>query len=283
MKKAKTAVLLTLILISFLLYHIRLRAASPHSAHQFISLSENLISDSSITVLNWNIHKEVSNEIWAEDFSSMINLHVPDIITLQEARSNEQFQSVLGDQRGYVFAPNVENRKGNSSGVLTASSANPESFSYSLTENYEPLLNTPKVYLTTTYKLSPSNQKLQVINVHGINFVSLKKFIQQMTSIEESIQNHAGPQLVIGDFNTWKQSRLDILSAIAHRQNLSQVKFANGDSSEVKQFMNNPLDHILHSNDLQLKLNSSDVLEHITSSDHKPLLATFVLSLAQIE
>ncbi len=281
MKQFKTTLILSLILTSFLIFTFRLRSADKHSAQQFSSYNVNSISDSSITILNWNIHKEVSNKVWVDDFGSILGNYSPDIITLQEAKSSVNVQNILGENRGYIYAPNVQNRRGQSSGVLTASNATPASYCYQLTTNYEPILNTPKIYLTTIYQLHPSNEKLQVINVHGINFVSLDKFESQMNSIEQSIKNHEGPQLLIGDFNTWKKARWQILSLITQRQNLSQVTFSPSDSSEVKHFLSSPLDHIFYSDDLTLKLNSSNVLENINSSDHKPLLATFALATPQ--
>ena len=98
-----------------------------------------------------------------------------------------------------------------------------------------------------------------------------------MKAIEERIQSHTGPQLIIGDFNTWKQARLDVVTTIANRHDLLQVKFSTSDSTELKHFMNNPLDHIYYSDDLILETASSNVFEDINSSDHKPLLATFAL------
>jgi len=277
LNKIQWLLLFFLICAGVILFNNRLRPSQDTDHQWYESFYTDTIDDSSITILNWNIHKEVDNALWVTDFQSILGTYSPDIITLQEARSTASFKNALGEDRGYIFAPNIRDGNGNSSGVLTASQAEPSNFLYKLSENYEPILNTPKIILTTTYELRPSMKELQVINVHGINFVSLEKFNDQMIQIEESIKSHIGPQLIIGDFNTWKETRMSILFSIAERHSLSQVAFSSTDSSEVKHFMNSPLDHIFYSNDLRLHTNSSNVLEEILSSDHKPLVATFSL------
>ncbi len=242
---------------------------------KYDQFQQTALNDSAITLLNWNIHKKVNCSKWLRDFTSLLEKHTPDIIALQEAKSNDIFREVLGKKKGYIFAANVSNSKGINSGVLTASGANPVHYKHSLSQDLEPLLNTPKIVLSTKYRLLPSNKTLQVINVHGINFVNSSKFHNQMSEIEKQIKKHIGPVLLVGDFNTWKKKRLEILTKLIKRQNLKSVDFNPSDSIHIKHFMNSPLDHIFYSDDLELHQNSFDVVEQISSSDHKPLLATF--------
>lgn len=252
------------------------RVIKSEIVHQYDSFYSDTIDETSITVLNWNIHKEVEDSLWIFDFTSLIRNYSPDIITLQEARSHKNIETALGE-RGYVFAANIENPAGVGAGVLTASGAKPSQFKTRYTTDNEPILNTPKISLSTQYQLKPSNKILKVINVHGINFVSMKKFTNQMSTIEEAINGHKGPVVLIGDFNTWKQERMNTLLAVAYRQNLTQVAFSPEDSTKLKHFVNAPLDHIFYSEELTLIGDTPAVLGEIESSDHKPLIATFAL------
>lgn len=260
--------------LSILFHHNKLvKSEIVHKHDRFYS---DTIDETSITVLNWNIHKEVEDSLWIFDFTSLVQQYTPDIITLQEAQHHENLEGALGN-RGYVFAANIENSDGIGAGVLTASGAKPSYYKPHHTEHSEPLLNTPKISLSTKYQLKPSDEVLQVINVHGINFVSMKKFTSQLKNIEEAIKAHIGPVVLMGDFNTWKSERMDALLDITSRQNLTQVAFSPEDSTDIKHFVNAPLDHIFYSDELTLIEDTPAVLGQIESSDHKPLIATFAL------
>lgn len=272
----KVSIGLTIFAVIVITVFFQNRLVKSDLVHEHNQFHSDTIDETSITVLNWNIHKEVEDSLWIFDFTSLIQQYSPDIITLQEAQKHHNIDRALGN-RGYVFAANIENSDGVGAGVLTASGAKPSHFKTRHTTDYEPFLQTPKISLSTKYQLKPSNEILQVINVHGINFVSMKKFVKQMVSIEEAIKAHAGPVVLIGDFNTWKSERMDALLEITSRQNLNQVSFSPEDSVHIKHFVNAPLDHIFYSDELLLLEDTPAVLGQVESSDHKPLLATFAL------
>lgn len=274
MKKRSLLLITMSTIIATLFFHTRV--VKSEIVREYDSFNSDTLDETSITVLNWNIHKEVEDSLWIFDFTSLIDSYSPDIITLQEAQTHKNIETALG-QRGYVFAANIENAEGVGAGVLTASGAKPSQFKTRHTLDYEPFLNTPKISLSTQYHLKPSNKILKVINVHGINFVSMKKFGNQMRTIEDAIDAHPGPVVLIGDFNTWKRERMETLLAVASRQKLTQVAFSPEDSTELKHFANAPLDHIFYSEELTLIEDTPAVLGQIESSDHKPLIATFAL------
>jgi len=113
---------------------------------------------------------------------------------------------------GWIFSPNIiETNHDTYSGVLTASKAKPYE-QYSLTtEGLEPIVKIPKTTLITTYKLSPSNKLLLVVNIHGINMANLEKFKAQLFKIDNKISGHSGPIIFAGDFNTRSKERLRFL------------------------------------------------------------------------
>jgi endonuclease/exonuclease/phosphatase (EEP) superfamily protein YafD len=247
------------------------------------TFSTQPLNDSSIKMLVWNIHKEGNSRDWIEDYDKIYEDKKPDIIVLQEARLNTGLEYALhrtSKEMGWIFSPNIEERNhGTYSGVLTASNAKPyEQYSIT-TEGLEPVVKTPKTTLITTYKLSPSNKLLLVVNVHGINMANLEEYKAQLFEIVNNISGHNGPIIFAGDFNTRNKERLSfLLRELKDKLGLETVPFAKEDKKEIKRFIFSPipLDHIFYSsNELEVKQDSQDVLETIKSSDHKPLFVEF--------
>ena len=246
------------------------------------TFSTKSLNDSSIKVLDWNIHKEGNSSDWIEDYNKIYKDKNPDIIVFQEARLNTGLKQALktGKEMGWIFSSNIEERNHDTySGVLTASKAKPSGQFSITTEGLEPIFKTPKTTLITTYKLSPSNKVLMVVNIHGINMVNLEKFKAQLFKIADKIRGHSGPIIFVGDFNTRNKERLSFLfKEIKNKLDLEAVPFVKEDKKEIKHFLFSsiPLDHIFYSSkELELKKDSPDVLETIKSSDHKPLFVEF--------
>jgi endonuclease/exonuclease/phosphatase (EEP) superfamily protein YafD len=106
-----------------------------------------------------------------------------------------------------------------------------------------------------------------VVNVHGINFVTAKKFGEEMERIYQEIKNLPSPLVLSGDFNTWTDERIQILQEYATKLGLSEAQFI---PDQRLRFRGNVLDHFYHTNDL--RINSAKSEESYQGSDHKPLL-----------
>ncbi len=246
------------------------------------TFSTRTLNDSSIKILDWNIHKEGNSRDWIEDYGKIYQDKKPDIIVFQEARLNKGLKQALktGKEMGWIFSSNIEERNHDTySGVLTASKAKPiEQYSIT-TEGLEPIFKTPKTSLITIYRLSPSNKLLMVVNIHGINMTNLEKFEAQLFKIENEIRGHNGPIIFAGDFNTRNKERLSFLiEELKNKLEFEAVSFTKEDKKEIKNFIFSqiPLDHIFYSGkELEVKKDSPDVLETIKSSDHKPLFVEF--------
>ena len=246
------------------------------------TFSTKSLNDSSIKVLIWNIHKEGNSRDWIEDYDKIYKDKKPDIIILQEARLNTGLKQALktGKEMGWIFSSNIEERNHDTySGVLTASKARPSEQSSITTEGLEPIVKTPKTTLITTYKLSPSNKLLLVVNIHGLVMTNLEKYKAQIFEIVDIISGHNGPIIFAGDFNTKNKERSSfLLRELKDKLDLETVPFTKEDKKGIKHFLFSPfpLDHIFYSSrELEVKKNSPDVLETIKSSDHKPVFVEF--------
>ncbi len=225
--------------------------------------------ENKIVLLNWNVHKNNHALVWLEDFSKLLQHYKPDLILFQEYQTMNR-QSVLDKHHeyGYGFFPNIVWKR-NRFGLINAAKSDILDFDFYMTKEVEPIIKTPKITLETTYKTA-SGKVLRVINVHMINFVKIKKFMAQIGQIEEALSKDAAPLILCGDFNTWNSKRMHILEKITKKYALKSVDFV--DKAHRKAPFPYPLDHIFYR---ELHVQKAEVLSHINTSDHKPLLVTF--------
>ena len=128
----------------------------------------------------------------------------------------------------------------------------------------EPFTKTPKMTLFFDLPIANSDQSIQFVNVHGINFVGTKKFQKHMEQIFKETESHNGPLVLAGDFNTWSEKRAQILNQLAQSYLLNKVTFENDPRAD------NPLDHVFVRG---FEVKKAQVLNEIEESDHKPLFA----------
>src|SRR5210317_1589891 len=110
------------------------------------------------------------------------------------------------------------------SGVMTVSAAEP------LTEcelvAHEPWFGTRKATLITEYALSGTQQTLLVVNIHGINFaLGISDLENQFAQARAVIEEHDGPVVFSGDFNTWRSQRAQVLEDMLEALGLTALDF----------------------------------------------------------
>ncbi len=222
-----------------------------------------------IVLLNWNVHKNNHSIQWLEDFSKMLLHHKPDLILFQEYRTMNQ-KSILDKhtEYGYGFFPNIIYKQQHY-GLVSAAKSEIIDFDCYTTPDVEPLIKTPKITLETTYE-TEKGKRLRIVNVHMINFVKIKKFLAQIGQIEMALQKDNMPLILSGDFNTWNKKRMHILQKLCRANGLKDVHFSG--QKHIKSPFPYPLDHVFYR---ELRVEKSEVLEQINTSDHKPLLVTF--------
>jgi endonuclease/exonuclease/phosphatase (EEP) superfamily protein YafD len=229
---------------------------------------------SRIKIFSWNIAKLTQRQHWQEEFANLVQQHQPDLIFLQEAWVCAQTQHLFSlTQIPWQFAPNfLDTRHQHYAGVLTATHVRCLTSRSLLTQHHEPIVQTPKVALLTEFAIHNYQHNLLTVNAHLINFVNLERFRTQLAQLEALIKPHQGPIIFAGDFNTWHQSRWDLLAQMTNRLGLQPVTFAAKEQQKIKRFLNSPpLDYIFSRGFQSLPL-SAKVVEDTQSSDHKPLI-----------
>ena len=229
------------------------------------------LDTTNISLLNWNIYK-AQRENWSEDFKSFIA--GLDLVIIQEAINSPELTSLLDRQHPYWNLNSAFIYEGHEAGVLTASSTRPL-FSCGF-RTTEPLIRIPKTVLISVYPLANSDEKLLVANLHGINFtLGTEVYSEQIQNMIAVIEQHRGPMIVAGDFNTWSEARMDIVNSMVDHLSLQALAYDN--QHRVKYF-GHALDHVFYRG---LEVTQEDSLR-VTSSDHNPIKVSFRMESSQL-
>lgn len=218
------------------------------------------------SVSSWNIYKG-SLTGWEKDLDHLNQQS--DLLLLQEAHLVPGFKQWL-EQRSLDWAMvHAFTLFGNWSGVLTSGKI--PQLSPCAMRTYEPYLRVPKTALISYFPLKGHSNPLLVANIHAVNFtLGSSELATQLQAIREVIDEHSGPVILAGDFNTWTSTRMQVLRQLADSHGLQAVTFK---SQQPSGRFGHQLDHIYYRGLTPL---GSRVTE-LKSSDHYPLTATFRL------
>jgi len=222
-----------------------------------------------IRCLVWNILK-ARRRAWARDFTDLV--FDRDLVLLQEAVINAPSDTLFTDSKRFEWVMARSYRHRNSdieNGVKTGCVASATERHFYLSPHSEPVVNTQKLLLVTRYPLANESQTLLVLNMHAINFVSVRKYVEQLDQLADALRDHAGPVILAGDFNTWNPQRLGHFLDISEEAGL--IEAAMERKGRLTHF-NQHLDHVFFRG-LELRMIAS--LGHYQSSDHAPITATF--------
>jgi endonuclease/exonuclease/phosphatase (EEP) superfamily protein YafD len=207
----------------------------------------------------WNIHKNKHPDA-LDDLAEMAG--DMDLVLLQEARHAGSLHDRLQSAPYWSFAPGFSTNDA-LTGVMTLSSTQP--LAHCFLQSREPWLGTPKAVGITEFALSDSDQTLAVVNIHGVNFTfGVKDYARQLESIRTVIENHDGPVIVAGDFNTWSDDRDAQVKQLAAELGMTELTFAV--DHRVTPFAHT-IDRVLVRG-LRVRDATTDIVD---SSDHNPL------------
>ncbi len=229
---------------------------------------KNGLDPEKITLLNWNVHKE-TGPLWQDTMQSLLTR--VDLLTLQEGALTSDLRDLLSNTlAGSWILASAFIQSGNHTGVLTASQIKPDFFcSFRVAE---PLIVVPKTVLITRYPIAGTTKTLLLVNMHMVNFsLATTAYRQQLRNAFVLINQHQGPLLIAGDFNSWSDGRMEIIQQFANGLGTVDVEFA--EDNRVT-FFGRPLDHIFY--------RGLELVEAVTSpvqvSDHNPMRVTFRLA-----
>jgi len=223
------------------------------------------LNASRIRLFNWNVRKKRAPR-WREDFD--VYAGDADLVLFQEASIREDTIAKIDSSLHWSFAPGYS-KAGEITGVMTLSGIKPLtqcSFVHS-----EPWLRTPKATSITEYGLTGTDQTLVVANVHAVNFsFGTGAFENQFEEIRQVLENHDGPIILSGDFNTWRTKRTQIVQELTAALQLIAIDFEN---DHRVRFLGSALDHIYVRGFRALEADT----EVVHTSDHNPMTAILAI------
>jgi endonuclease/exonuclease/phosphatase (EEP) superfamily protein YafD len=217
------------------------------------------LDSDSIRLVNWNVQRG-GDLRWTTDLAKLED--DPDLVVLQEFPLKSNAWGVPTADQYRSFSPGYRTRQ-SLTGVMTVSAAKP------LTQcnfvSIEPWLRSPKATVITEYGVTNTDQTLLVVNIHAVNFTfGTHEFSKQFQQAFSVLNNHAGPILMSGDFNTWHWRRSEVLKEMTDSLGLEMLNY---DEDHRKRFLGQPLDHIY--------IRGLEVIEattlQVNSSDHNPM------------
>ncbi len=231
-------------------------------------MQEDGLDPERITLLNWNSHKEIG-PLWLQDLQAMIR--GVDLLALQEGALTYELRDLLSNQYGGSWTlASAFTKSGIHTGVLTASLVKPDFFcSFRVAE---PIVVVPKTGLITRYPIFGTNKTLLLVNMHMVNFsLATRAYREQLSNAFSLIDQHQGPLLITGDFNSWSAGRLALIQHFADGLGARAVIFSEDNRTA---FFGHVLDHVFYRG---LELVEAEV-EAVTTSDHNPMRVTFRLT-----
>lgn len=223
----------------------------------------------SFSLLLWNIHKENQDQAFSTTLQTLLYKHPCDLLLFQEFKHPKQSALTLPEYT-YSLASNIETDK-SYYGVLSAAKASFSTVTSAISQQQELFIATHKSFLITQHQLA-DQRELYLVNLHAINFVTLKSFRHELQKLEDALINYKGPMIVAGDFNSWSKGR--VLELQKFQDSLGLQKAEVSASEHIKAIFFKPIDHLYYRD---LTLLSAEAINTQKVSDHNPIYATFQL------
>lgn len=169
------------------------------------------------------------------------------------------------------FASSFQYRNNTRTGVATASVVKPIATKHVRGSEREFFFLTPKVSLISEFLQKHSSgvvEKILVINTHVVNFTTTRSFVSFIDELLDVVQNHRGPLILAGDFNTWNFNRWHSILKILARLDIFPLEFSK-DPRILK------LDHVFVRGYQSL---AAEIQNDVRSSDHFPIQVKLKLS-----
>lgn len=222
--------------------------------------------NSTFSLLNWNIYKQ-QHQQWSKKLNEWANQ--ADLITLQEAKYDQDLIHFSQQQKLSYYQNIAFNYQKQNYGVNTFSRVQAQQACG--TRYSEPWTLVPKTGIATTYAFKDTTQSLLLVNLHGVNFTfTAEPLKEQVAPYIQLIEQHQGPIIISGDFNTWSEARTEEIIGTLVKAGFNETQFSKDQRLTI---LGLPLDHIFF-RDLEM-INAKSIAT--IASDHTPQLVTFSL------
>ena len=190
--------------------------------------SQNTLQDT-FQVFVWNVYKG-KRKGWLQVMDA--HAHDADLILLQEAIDRPNLTQWLEDTHPHWSQVSAFRFRNATSGVLTGARISAtQSCSFRIPE---PFIRIPKSALSTEYPLADSKQTLLVINIHAVNFeLGMAAYRKQLQQLLKTLDQHTGPVLFAGDFNSWSPKRIDTLRTLMTQHKMTEATLTHEERTRI--------------------------------------------------
>lgn len=218
-------------------------------------------------LLVWNIYKGAKENLYFDlkNLLASSDISLLQEIMLYKTEADDFYKDYSHFE--WNFALSFFNGDREATGVSNVSRFKSYESKIYRSNHTEPVINTPKMSIVQKFKINGAQKKLMVINIHGINFVQNKKFYAQLEPLLKEIENHSGPIIFAGDFNTHNHWRNKYLNKKLEDHGLERLKL-DGDKRVMA------LDHVFVKG---VSVHASVLRSDVESSDHAPIMVEFEL------
>lgn len=192
-----------------------------------------------------------------------------DLMLFQDATDQRDLTSNIKGARPdfhWTLAHGDQAATGRWSGVVTGSNVKPLKVVALRSKVKEPITETTRSILVSTYAVNGTSERLMVVNIHAVSYASTEKFKQNLKQMEAEIKRHRGPVVLAGDFNAWRPERIQALKSVTARQGLKPVAMERASVYLT--------DHVFTRG---VKVRASEELQDFSSSDQRPLAFDFTI------
>ncbi len=239
---------------------------APDQKLKTYSNTSNPKMDTKVSLLIWNVQKKIQSLDLLKDLNQLSEKK--ELILLQETLNEKYFVQFLshihGRSHSIQMAASFYTMDLLLTGIMTASSSQPEWSMALASPVTEPILTTYKMSLISKYRLT-NDTPLIVVNIHAINFTTNADFKTHLDSVISELKKWAAQKntkfIFAGDFNSWNYYRMNYL--ITELSSLGFYHYVFGNDPR-KIF----LDHIFIKG---CESYAGEIHSNITSSDHYPI------------
>ena len=231
------------------------------------------IDPDDINILVWNVKKLQNKNILDE---LVVYSQNTDFLLIQESLNIKKLENFykLENWGNYTAVSFIYTRSKLKTGVSISSKVKPHFVDFKRSFQRELYFTTPKNLIFSYYPIKNNSQKLLIINIHALNFVKTSTLLGQLKLTQNIINEHQGPIIFAGDFNTWSKSKIYNVKLYMEKMGLQEVEFSNG-HDRSRSPNGHYLDYIFTKN---LITKNANVISDSITSDHKPLRASFYFS-----
>lgn len=232
--------------------------------------AQQSILPAEFSVLIWNIYKGSKGQKFYREAKTIFPQY--ELILLQETVFGGDLEDFIQaefdhqEERAVSWGRN---------GVATLATAAAIQTHPMKTQSREFFVFTPKASLATVYQME--DRELLVINIHMINFRETGAMQAQLEQYSALLEEHQGPIIVAGDFNTWSSGRIQAVDQFLTSYGLEEIDFVDSSGSDPRaKFAVGVLDRLYIRG---LKIVNKKVFQDSQSSDHYPFAVDLKLDI----